>query len=81
MKAQDDVSHWVRRYRPHDGDIVLMHDNRPFAQQVVRTMASQGIFERFETATIGEFLGRDRPVDERSGELPIDRTKEVDGVG
>lgn len=61
MSCPDEMTNWCHAYEPQDGDIVLLHDTFPCAIHAVRTMASRGIFERFEATTIGEFASRGNP--------------------
>lgn len=55
MKRSEEMTDWCRTYWPHDGDIVLMHDNHPYAIQAVEQFAADGVFERFETTTINRW--------------------------
>ena len=58
MKSVDEMTQWCEAYTPNDGDIVLLHDNHPFAEVAVATMAARGVFEQFETTTISRWLKR-----------------------
>lgn len=58
MTQLDEMSNWCHFYRPHDGDIVLLHDNHPFAHRAIETLAAQKIFEQFETTTIDHWSKR-----------------------
>lgn len=55
MTTTEQMIRWCHRYSPADGDIILLHDNHPFAIHAVKTMASNGVFEQFETTTISQF--------------------------
>lgn len=58
MTSIEEMTRWCHSYQPQDGDILLFHDNHPFAVHAVRTMASLGIFDRFEATTISDFSTR-----------------------
>lgn len=52
MNRPEEMEAWCQTYRPHDGDIVLMHDNHPYALRAIERMQTTGVFERFKTTTI-----------------------------
>lgn len=58
MTSTAEMTRWCHAYQPQDGDILLFHDSHPFALHAIQTMASSGIFERFEASTISHFLTR-----------------------
>jgi peptidoglycan-N-acetylglucosamine deacetylase len=60
MTSADDMVAWCLGYKPQDGDIVLLHDNHPWAITAVRTLASQGVFDRFQTTTLSRWMGSER---------------------
>ena len=62
MTSPDQMVEWCGTYQPHDGDVVLLHDNHQFAQHAVECMASRGVFQTFETTTINNWL---RPTERR----------------
>lgn len=64
MSDQAEAIDWARHYQPQDGDIVLMHDNHPWATEIVESLCERGLFDRFETVTISELVGRKRPQSE-----------------
>ena len=68
MRGSDEMTRWCRGYLPQDGDIVLLHDNRPYALQAVEELAAQGVFERFETTTIQQWFDRSQ---KRFANIPI----------
>ena len=57
MTSADDMTAWCATYEPHGGDILLMHDNHPWAITAIATMASRGVFDRFETTTVSQWTG------------------------
>ena len=58
MKSSSEMDTWIKTYNPVDGDIVLLHDNHPYACQAVDLMAARGTFEKFETTAISRWLRR-----------------------
>ena len=57
MTSADDMAAWCASYEPRDGDIVLMHDNHPWAITAIGALASRGVFERFQTTTLSDWIG------------------------
>jgi len=57
MTSADDMAAWCAGYEPHDGDILLMHDNHPWAITAVGALASRGVFDRFQTTTVSGWIG------------------------
>ena len=60
MTSADDMAAWCSGYVPHDGDILLMHDNHPWAVTAVGTLASRGVFDQFQTTTVSDWTGFSR---------------------
>ena len=58
MKSTSEMDAWFKSYKPADGDIVLLHDNHPYACQAVDLMASNGTFDKFESTAISRWLRR-----------------------
>ena len=56
MASADDMAAWCSGYVPHDGDILLMHDNHPWAITAVGTLASRGVFDQFQTTTVSGWI-------------------------
>lgn len=56
METPQEMDRWCQRYRPSRGDIVLMHDNHPFAIRAVQMLGQMGVFERFESKTINQWV-------------------------
>lgn len=61
MKVAEEMDLWCQKYRPNDGDILLMHDNHPFASRAVDQLAEQGVFKQVETVTLSNWNGTKRP--------------------
>ena len=57
MTSADDMTAWCETYKPHAGDILLMHDNHPWAITAVATLAAGGVFQQFETTTVSNWAG------------------------
>lgn len=57
MSSADDMVAWCSAWQPHSGDIVLLHDNHPWAITAVSTMAARGIFTQFQTTRISDWIG------------------------
>ena len=58
MNDAGEMALWCARYQPRDGDVVLLHDNHPWAIGAVTGMQSRGVFERFQAVTVSELTGR-----------------------
>ena len=57
MTSADNMAAWCSGYEPQDGDILLMHDNHPWAITAVGTLAARGVFDRFQTTTLSGWIG------------------------
>ena len=66
MTTTDDMAAWCSGYEPQDGDILLMHDNHPWAITAVGTLASRGVFDRFQTTTVSSWTSPVRCLSERA---------------
>lgn len=56
MKESAEMENWCHAYQPADGDILLMHDNHPYAPHAIECLAERGLFEQFETTTLSNWL-------------------------
>ena len=56
MTGCDEMKIWCEKYQPADGDILLMHDIHPYALVAIKTLHERGIFDRFETTTIHQWI-------------------------
>jgi peptidoglycan/xylan/chitin deacetylase (PgdA/CDA1 family) len=56
MVNSEEMTRWCESYVPRDGDIVLLHDNHKYASRAVEALASRGVFDRFETTTIRNWV-------------------------
>jgi peptidoglycan-N-acetylglucosamine deacetylase len=61
MSNQVEMTTWCDNYQPRDGDILLMHDNHPYAECAVERLAVRGVFDRFGTTTIAQWLKKTDP--------------------
>lgn len=58
MTRPDDMAGWISEYEPRDGDIVLFHDNHPWAALGLESLLERGVFDRFQAVTVSEMAGR-----------------------
>lgn len=58
MSSHDQMAEWCSEFTPHDGDILLFHDNHPWAITAIQQLAQRGDFNRFDTVTMSEMCGR-----------------------
>ena len=56
MKNRDEMDRWCRTYQPADGDILLMHDNHPYANSAIENFVADDVFDQFETVTLSNWL-------------------------
>lgn len=61
MSKSHEIADWCSRYRPQNGDILLFHDNHPFAIDAITIMRSRGDFERFQAATVSDLIRQPLP--------------------
>ncbi len=57
MTSDAEVSAWVSTYKPQDGDVLLFHDNHPWASQALTQLANRGTFDRVETVSVSTLVG------------------------
>ena len=62
MPSMVDARDWADSYRPRHGDIVLLHDNRPAAAEIVSTWGRHGLFDRWCSAAIDAWLTNQSPI-------------------
>jgi peptidoglycan/xylan/chitin deacetylase (PgdA/CDA1 family) len=68
MVSSDDMVAWSSTCELHDGDIILMHDNHPWAIPGIATLASRGVFDQFETVRVSTWAGIEQ---RQPNEIPI----------
>jgi peptidoglycan/xylan/chitin deacetylase (PgdA/CDA1 family) len=56
MSSADEAARWAAGYEPQDGDVLLFHDNHSWAGSAIEQLASQGVFERYQTVTVSTLL-------------------------
>ena len=61
MNDAGEVAVWKSRYEPTDGDVLLFHDNHPWAIVAVELMLNRGVFARYRAVTISELIRREMP--------------------
>ncbi|MDB5347783.1 MAG: polysaccharide deacetylase [Schlesneria sp.] len=57
MTSEAEVAAWVSTYEPQDGDVLLFHDNQPWASQIITQLAIRGTFNRFQTVSVSTLAG------------------------
>lgn len=57
MASEAEAATWVSTYEPQDGDVLLFHDNHPWACQIIAQLAHRGTFDRFETVSVSTLVG------------------------
>lgn len=60
MKVDAEMHAWCESYTPRAGDIVLMHDDRPFAADAAIAFGTWTQFERSQFCTVSESLAKDK---------------------
>lgn len=61
MQSVEEMTAWSSAYVPSDGDILLFHDNHPWAAGAIETMFRRGIFEKYQAVTLSALAGRSLP--------------------
>ncbi len=59
MNDAGEVAVWSSRYEAQDGDVLLFHDNHPWAATAVELMLNRGVFARYRAVTISELIRRE----------------------
>ena len=62
MTSEAQVSAWVSTYELQDGDVLLFHDNHPWASMAITQLANRGTFDRFETVSVSTLVGITPPI-------------------
>jgi len=71
MSSAAEVDRWCRGYRPRHGDIVLLHDNRPAAADIVANWGRLGLFDRWRSVPIDAWFAP-QPVQRSHGrDVPL----------
>mgnify|MGYP001282464622 CR=1 FL=1 len=58
MNSAADMHAWCQSYVPKDGDIVLLHDDQPFALRSVERFRTLSQFEHISFRTVSEVIGK-----------------------
>lgn len=72
MRSADEIDAWCGGYRPKDGDILLMHDNHPWANLAIQRLLGPNVCERFDlvhVSTLAVKAGEGRPPDSETAGL------------
>lgn len=56
MRSHKQMERWCVDYSPRDGDIVLMHDNRPFASTAIQSLTGRRELEASQFVRISDWL-------------------------
>jgi len=56
MHSLADVQAWCSQYRPHAGDVVLLHDRLPWAAAMIDQLGQDGLFARFRTVLLDDWI-------------------------
>jgi len=56
MKTRTEMDRWCAAYRPSRGDILLMHDNHPYAEFAVNEFAGSAQFAQVEFVPVSYWL-------------------------
>ncbi len=56
MAESDEIVTWCSGYRPQDGDVLLFHDNHPYAIDALKMLQSRGDIERSQAVTVSDLI-------------------------
>lgn len=62
MNSTDEMDEWCAGYRPLGGDVVLMHDDRPYALHALKLFAAAPEFADVDFIRISDWLSEPAPV-------------------
>ncbi len=60
MNDAGEMAVWTAQYEPRDGDVLLFHDNHPWAVGAIESMLHRGDFDRCQTVTISTMTRCDK---------------------
>ena len=52
---------WSAQFAPRDGDVLLFHDNHPWAASAIESLFDRGLFDQYQSVTISTMTGRHQP--------------------
>lgn len=55
-----EVKTWCESFVPRDGDVILLHDNHPWAHEILLELATRGVFTDFRTVDLSTLSGISR---------------------
>jgi len=61
MSDTGEAAVWASRYQPGDGDVLLFHDNHPWAIAAIERMNNRGVFNEYQSVTISELIQQEMP--------------------
>jgi len=62
MTDASEIQQWCAGYQPRHGDVVLFHDNHPFAKLALAEFARRGVFGAHASAVVSDWLPANRTV-------------------
>ena len=73
IASAEEMQHWASRYAPRGGDIVLMHDNHPWAATAIPQLAKSAREAELSFTTLEAWVGPPKPA--AAGQIiPADRS-------
>ena len=60
MNNAGEMAVWTAQYAPRDGDVLLFHDNHPWAVGAIESMLHRGVFNRCQAVAISTMTRRDK---------------------
>ncbi|MEI8381234.1 MAG: polysaccharide deacetylase family protein [Planctomycetota bacterium] len=58
MTSFEEMRAWSSMFLPADGDVLLFHDNHPWAATAIETMFRRGLFEKYQPVTVSVLTRR-----------------------
>ena len=56
MRSRKQMERWCADYSPSNGDVVLMHDNRPFASTAIQNLTERRELESIQFVCVSDWL-------------------------
>ena len=58
MTSAEEMTAWSSAFVPTDGEVLLFHDNHPWAATAIQTLFKRGLFEKYQPVTVSVLTGR-----------------------
>ena len=58
MTSAEEMTSWSSAFVPTDGEVLLFHDNHPWAATAIQTLFKRGLFEKYQPVTVSVLTGR-----------------------